>query len=132
MGAAWLKMIGTTEDPCPEVYAKAYADFAKRPRRVKSGDGMILYAVGGRKCVFAHAEVASNVYASGRKRWPYRVDLRYKVNLPLSSGVHISAVSTPRRDLLKSVRQASYVELAREEYSQAVNRLRAASGSPRT
>lgn len=132
MSAAWLKMIGTTEDPCPEVYDKAYADFAKRPRQVTVGDRMILYAVGGRKCVFADAEVVSEIYRSGRRRWPFRVNLRYSVNLPVSSGVHIEKVSTPRRELLKSVRQASYVKLAPEEYSRAVSRLRAASRSSGT
>ena len=25
MNAAWLKLIGTTEDPCPEVYERTYA-----------------------------------------------------------------------------------------------------------
>ena len=129
MNAAWLKLIGTTEDPCPEVYERTYADFAKKPRHVTLGDRMILYAVGGRKCVFADAEVTSEIYGSGRRRWPYRVDLRYSVNLPISSGVHIDKVSTPRRDLLKSVRQASYVKLAPEEYNRAVNRLRAAPRS---
>ena len=82
MSAAWLKLIGTTEDPCQEVYDEAYADFAKRPRQVTVGDRMILYAVGGRKCVFADAQVTSEIYRSGRRRWPYRVNLRYSINLP--------------------------------------------------
>jgi len=42
MSASWLKMIGTTESPCPESYTRSYTDFARRPRRIRSGDRMAL------------------------------------------------------------------------------------------
>jgi hypothetical protein len=90
---------------------------------------MVLYAVGGSKRVFAAAQVTSEVYDSGQKRWPYRVDIRYMVNVPVSSGVHIEKVSSPERDLLRSVRRASYFELRPEEYERAATKLRAASKS---
>ena len=44
--SAWLKMIGTTESPCPDVYELGYADFAREPRDVHVGDELVLYAVG--------------------------------------------------------------------------------------
>lgn len=129
MSAYWLKMIGTTESPCLESYTRNYADFARRPRRIHSGDWMVLYAVGGRKCVFAVVEVTSAVYDSRQKRHPYRMDIRHIVNVPISSGVHIDRVSSPKRDLLRSIRRASYVELRSEEYERAATKLREASKS---
>jgi hypothetical protein len=86
---------------------------------------MVLYAVRSRR-IFALAEVTSEVYDTGDAEWPFRVDIEYSVNLPVSSGVPFAEVSTPERDLLLSVRQASYVELTPEEYERAAARLREA------
>jgi hypothetical protein len=119
-------MIGMTEEPCPENYERDYVDYARRPRRVQQGDHMVLYAVGGSKRVFALAEVTSPVYNSGRERFPYRTDISYLINLPSSAGVHIDEISTPQRDLLKSLLRASYIELNQKEYEKAVSKLRKA------
>lgn len=89
---------------------------------------MVLYAVGSRR-VFALAELTSDVYSSGDADWPYRVDIRYSVNLPVASGVPLNEVSTPERDLLLSVRQAAYVELSPQEYERVAAGLREASES---
>jgi len=126
--STWLKMIGTTGKPCPEPYTKNYVGFPRRPRHIHSGDHMILYAVGGRKRVFAIAEVTSEVYKAGgnageNARWPYRVDINYLVNMPASDGVHIKEVSTPERELLRSVRRQSYLRLRPEEYKRATTKL---------
>jgi hypothetical protein len=130
MSECWLKMIGTTEGPCPEHYTVTYADFARRPRRIRPGDRMVLYAVGRRKQVFALAQVTSEVYASGWERWPYRLDINYSLNLPVSSGVNIEQVNTSKRDLLRPIRrQASYFELDPDEYERAARKLREASES---
>ena len=56
-----------------------------------------------------------------------------KQDLPVSSGVHITEVSTPRRDLRQSVQRQSHLELDAEEYERAASRLRrrqSASTSP--
>ena len=90
---------------------------------------MVLYAVGGSKRVFALAQVTSEVYNSGNERWPYRMDVSYSVNLPVRLGVHIDEVSTAERDLLRSLRQASYLELSPEEYERAETKLQNASKS---
>ena len=129
MSACWLKMIGTTENPCRESYTRKYADFARRPRRIHPGDRMVLYAVGGHKCVFAIVEVTSAVYDSRQKRHPYRVDIRYMVNVPVPAGVHIDKVSSPKRSLLLSIPRASYFELRPEEYERAATKLRQVSES---
>jgi hypothetical protein len=85
---------------------------------------MVLYAVGGSKRVFALAEVKGEVYDTGDQGWPYRVDVSYLVNLPVSSGVHIDEVSTTERDLLCAIRRASHIELRPEEYQRADTKLR--------
>jgi hypothetical protein len=57
------------------------------------------------------------------------VDVRYSVNVPASEGVHINEVSTPERDLLRSVGRQSYIRLSPEEYERAAAKLREKAGS---
>jgi hypothetical protein len=47
MSAFWLKLIGTSEGQCEVGYQRSYVDFARRPRQIRPGDRMILYACGG-------------------------------------------------------------------------------------
>jgi mRNA-degrading endonuclease RelE of RelBE toxin-antitoxin system len=130
MSTFWLKMIAMVERPLSGSYAREYVDFARRPRRIHPGDHMILYAVGGSKRVFALAEVTSEVYDGGNeKRYPYRADVRYDINLPVSGGVHIDEVSTAGRDLARSIRRASYIELSPEEYERAATNLQESASS---
>jgi hypothetical protein len=128
MSRFWLKVLGSDEIPCPESYTLDYVDFARRPRRMRIGDRLVLYAAGGSKRIFGLAEVTSGIRESGRERWPYRMGISYSVKLPVSSGVQLAEVNTGHRDLLLSVRQASYIELSSEEYEKAASKLQAASG----
>jgi hypothetical protein len=73
MSRSWLKLIGTTERPCPECYESCHADSRRRMHRIRPGDRMVLYAVGRGKRVFALATVSRAAYDSGRADWPYRV-----------------------------------------------------------
>lgn len=118
----FLKTIGSGKNPCPEPYIKPYADFSHYPRQVKPGDHLVLYAAGGRKCVFAIAEVASEVKASEFKDWPYRVDINYLVRLHPANGVPIDEVSIDR-DLARSIGQHTYIILRPEEYERAKAKL---------
>ena len=52
MSRSWLKLIGTTERPCPECYESCHADSRRRMHRIRPGDRMVLYAVGRGKRVF--------------------------------------------------------------------------------
>jgi hypothetical protein len=89
---------------------------------------LVLYAVGGRKRVFALAQVTSEVYESREDRWPYRVNVSYTVNLAPSSGVPIHEINTPERDLLKSIARRSYIKLMPEEYELVETKLRSVNG----
>jgi hypothetical protein len=135
MSETWLKLIGTSEKPCREIYDKTYADFSKRyrPRDVHRGDRMVLYAAGGSKRIFALAEVMSEVYDitsetndnSERETYPYRVNIKYIFWVPVSAGVHIDEITTPRRNLPKAIRR-SYLKLKPEEFSLAESKLQKA------
>jgi alpha-D-ribose 1-methylphosphonate 5-phosphate C-P lyase len=122
----FLKTIGSGRNPCPEPYARPYADFSHNPRQVKPGDHLVLYAAGGRKCVFAIAEVTSEVKASEFDDWPYRVDLNYLVRLHPADGVPIDEVSIDR-DLSRSIGQHTYIVLHSEEYERARAKLEEAA-----
>jgi hypothetical protein len=122
MSKAWLKPIGTDEDHCPDSYNVTNVDFsaARRPVGIRPGHRVVLYAV-GKSRVFAIAEVTSEIYASGRERFPYRRDIRYLLNLPVLSGVLIDQVNTPERDLRGLIRFGnSYFKLKPAEYKRAV------------
>ena len=129
MRTAWLKVIGESEHP-RERYNEAFVGFPKRqrPRGIHVGDHMVLYAVGGSKSVFALAEVTSEVYErSEYPQWPHSVNIHYLANLPVSDGVHINHISTPKRDLLRAVKaRKSYLKLTPDEYNRAVNKLKLA------
>ena len=95
MSKSWLKMIYSSQPPCPEYYTRSYVHFRKcKPRSIHLGDLMVLYACGGSKRLFALAEVTSEVYENGETDWPYQVEIKYIVNLPISSGVPIKRVNT--------------------------------------
>lgn len=130
MSKAWLKMIGTTEKPCPDSWTHNYVHFRKdKPCGIHPGDHMVLYAVGRKKRMFALAEVTSDVYDNGQEEWCYQMDVKYAVNLPVKSGVSIDQIST-KRDLVGPIQWgSSYIEIEPEEYDQAVTLLSAASAT---
>jgi hypothetical protein len=125
MSDFWLKPIGDTKNPWRTRYDWDHVDFATRPS-VRRGDQMVLYAVGGLKRVFALVEVTSHVRDSGRRRWPYRVDIRYvdNVNVLPTDGVPIDQVSS-RSNLMGQIQHgSSCIALQPEEYERAATLLR--------
>jgi hypothetical protein len=132
MSENWLKLIGSSKNPCPEHYQKLYVDFSKskRPRHIHPGDKAVLYAAGGSKRLFALAEVKSEVYdivpggydSQDYETYPYRVDIEYIERVPVSAGIHIDEITTPRRKLLSAV-QGSYLRLHPEEFHLAESKL---------
>ena len=93
----------------------------------KLGDQLVLYAAGGRKCVFAIAEVISEIKASEFDDWPYRVDINYLMRLHPADGVPIDEVSSGR-DLARSIGQHTYIVLQPEEYERARAKMEEATG----
>ena len=123
----WLKLIGNHDRECPMDYAFThdYVHFRKRrPRSIRPGDRMVLYAVGGSKRVFALAEVTSEVKCSGQADWPFQVDIEYSVRLLVPSGVLITELDVPGgRNLLDAIRRRSYLRLTPQEYARAESKL---------
>lgn len=118
--AAFLKLIGTAKVPAPEPYLQIYADFSpsRNPAgRISIGDHLLLYAAGGRKCVFATARVTSPVVPSGDSQYPHRLNIEYEIRLSPAEGVPLYKVDVGR-DLQARIR-ASYFTLFQPEYDQA-------------
>jgi RNA polymerase sigma factor (sigma-70 family) len=111
MSESWLKIIGTSDKPCPETWTKNHVHFRKdKPSGIRSGDRIVLYAVARQKQIFALAEVTSDVYEIGQPEWRYQMDVNYSVNLPVQSGVSIDRITG--RDLVGPIIWgSSYVEL---------------------
>jgi hypothetical protein len=134
MTTNWLKAIGTVELPWPDrpYDDRGYVEFrGKKPRQIHRADRMVLYAVGGSKCVFALVEVTSEVEDSGQEAWPYLVKIRTVMNLRPSCGVSIDKIRH-ERDLLRAVRaQHSYIKLTPKEYEVAEAQLRQAEAQLR-
>ncbi|MDT7806410.1 MAG: hypothetical protein QOJ70_223 [Acidobacteriota bacterium] len=136
MSEHWLKLIGSSKNPCPEHYSKPYVDFSKskRPRHVHPGDRVVLYAAGGSKRLFALAKVTSEVYDitsetidnKDYETYPYRVNIEYIFRVPVSAGIHIEEITTPQRNLLSAV-QGSYLRLKPEEFNLAKSNLQEAA-----
>ena len=128
MSKYWLKMIGTAESRCPDVWTENHVYFRKaKPTTIHAGDRMILYAVGRRKRVFAVAVVTSEAYENSHTQWRYQMNVDYVINLPVKSGVSIDSIHT-ERNLVGSIQHgSSYIELLPQEYEQAEALLRAAA-----
>lgn len=132
----WLKLIGCSERPITGhpfygSYTEDCVGFRKgRKPKVRMGDQLFLYASGGSKRIFALAEAVSdpepnvnyNPEEKGSCQW--NVNVRYLINLPVDSGIHIDQVSTSQRNLTVSVRQQSHVELLPEEYQIALSKMK--------
>lgn len=136
----WLKILGHQgrNQPLTE-WKHDYVDLVTKRKdtkpSIKKGDKMVLYAVSGPNNMFALAVVTSEVRKSGNKgedgRWPYRVSVQYEVeasqpvNVAVADGVYLSIANViGGRDLLRSVRQNSYVRLDENEYERASRALR--------
>jgi hypothetical protein len=130
MNRFWLKLIGTSGQPCAENYEQTSVTSRLSMSGIHSGDHMILYAVGSGGRVLALARVMSEAYSSGDPDWPNQVDIEYLVRLPVSHGVSIHDINTPEQDLAGPIQWGrSDIELRPEVYEQAAALLQAAASS---
>jgi hypothetical protein len=99
--AYFLKLLGLTEEGLPEVWWDDRRElctgvfFSRRPQKIRPGDRLIYYAVGGSKRVVAVAEVtddASQEFESPpdwpperRKRFSWRMPVRLLAQCPAGS-----------------------------------------------
>jgi hypothetical protein len=131
----WLKLIGSGKKPITEYpfygnYNLDYVGFRKANRpSVRMGDHLFLYAAGGSKRIFALAEAVGDPEhdpkydprEEGGCRW--KLNVRYLINLPVDSGVHIDEITTPKRLLTESVQTKSHIKLHPEEWELAYKKL---------
>lgn len=132
---SWLKLIGCSQKPITE--SPFYGDYkdptigfrkAKRPG-IRKGDHLFLYAPGGSKRIFALAEAISDPEKNidydpqeyGSCQW--NITVRYLINLPVDSGIHIDEVNI-ERTLTRSIQRQSHIKLLPEEYKLAFGKLR--------
>jgi hypothetical protein len=124
---AWLKAIGAQGDPADEMWwnqrgRDQWIDFPYRPKSVRPGDLMVIYAAGTGKLVGV-ARAISDWYEGGnQKRWPYRMNVELLARLPVSQGVDLNSVASDR-ELGKSIRQKSHVRLKDTEAESALSAL---------
>ncbi len=131
----WLKLIGSNKEPITEhpfygKYDETQVGFRKNKRpSIHSGDQIFLYAPGGSMSIFTLAEVISdpeinpqyNPEEEGSCYW--NINVRYLINLPVSSGIHLNEITTEQRDLSKSIQQQSHIRLLPEELDLAYSKL---------
>ena len=137
----WLKLIGSADKPLTEppnngIWAKDYVGFRKtRTPGIRNGDHLFLYAPGGSRSIFALAEAVTdplhdtnyNPREDGSCRW--KVQVKYLVNLPVTSGITIDEITLPIRNLPRSVRQQSNIKLFPEESTIAYSKLKERAAS---
>ena len=132
----WLKLIGSTDKPITEdpyygKYDETYVGFRKATKpSIRSGDILFLYAPGGSKRIFALTQATSDPKPNpkfdpqkeGNCFW--NVNVRYLINLPVDSGIHIDEIGTNKRNLSKSIQRQSHIRLLPEENELADSKLR--------
>ena len=122
--AVWLKAFGAQGSPIDEVWWKEndpdhLVDFPFRPKSIKVGDLLVLYAAGTGKLVGV-ARVTDRWFRADRyERWPWAIPAEILVAKTLSDGVPLDLLSG-ERVIGKSIRQKSHVRLSPDEAAKAL------------
>jgi hypothetical protein len=120
----WLKAIGAQGMPAEEIWwdernRDQGVDFPYRPRSVKPGDLLVIYAAGRGRLV-GILEVTSDWYEGGKsERWRYRMDTAVRAARPISDGIPLETLND-EREIGKSIRQKSHIRLTEAEASRAL------------
>lgn len=130
MRSYWLKVVGAGAKPIEDDW-KAHRKLLERkvmfpaqPRRIKTGDAIVLYAASWR-VIFAIGEVTTMPYRAPHvdPEYPWLVDVIWEEESTLPfvhHGVPLSSIGVDG----KSVRQQSHIALSEEEYRAATRALR--------
>jgi hypothetical protein len=122
--SVWLKSIGVSDSQVAEEWwaeadNETGLDFPFRPRSIKAGDLLVVYASGTGNVVGV-VETISEWYPGGkRSRWPYRMNSKILAQMPVSKGVPLATLSD-EREITKSIRQKSHIRLSSSEASTAL------------
>jgi len=139
----WLKLIGSSDQPLTDpphngIWAKDYVGFRKAVQPgIRKGDHLFLYAPGGSRRIFALAEAVTdplhdktfNPHEVGS--CPWKIQVWYLVNLPVTLGITIDDIGSPTRELTRSIRQQSHIKLLPEESQSAYKKLKDRAASIR-
>jgi hypothetical protein len=116
----WLKAIGAQGLPADEVWwdernRDTGIDFPYRPKSVKQGDLLVVYAAGTGKVVGVMKITGDRWSEAGRnERWPYRMEARVLAAVPVSEGFALNLLDVERK-IGKSIRQKSHIRLSDAE-----------------
>jgi hypothetical protein len=131
--ATWLKLVGATDDPMPDVWLTSRTDlreevgFSKKAN-VDVGEDLVLYAIPQRKIIGLAKVVSHPQPSDDHERWPWRS----KIKLTLAIADYARAPDLDEiseagdRDLSKSVQRQSHIELTWDEFARARDLLKAA------
>jgi hypothetical protein len=125
--SVWLKAIGSKDSPIDEIWWEdrervLIIDFPNRPKSVKPGDLLVVYAA-GKGVIVGILEVTDKYYrADNYERWPWALKTKRLVAKPLSEGASLEVLDD-ERPIGKSIRQKSHIKLSRGEAAKALDAL---------
>ncbi len=121
----WLKAIGAQGFHADEQWwderdRNSGVDFPFRPRSIKPGDLLVVYAAGTGNLVGV-MEVTGDWYEANRyARWPYRMDTTILAARKVSQGLPLDMLNS-EREIGKSIRQKSHIRLSVGEAQRALD-----------
>ena len=122
----WLKLLGSSEHGMAETIVPQVLRLVRFPKRpsIRVGDKIVLYVLGF-DGVFGIVEVFTPVRpGDGDNPWDkWFLDVREVMSLPYAESPSIDALSVAGRDLRRSIREHSHIQLRDSEYREAVELL---------
>lgn len=125
--AIWLKLVGAVDHPMPDPWLAGRRElrdevgFTKRAA-VDIGEELVMYAIPQRR-IIGIAEVGSHPIKgtkTGEERWPWRSKIAWKIAIAdYDRCPTLVDITTPERDLRKSVQRQSHISLSWGEYERA-------------
>ncbi len=136
MPSYWLKLVGMGKSGKPiqddwRNYKKGLLErvvmFPKNPKEASAGDGIVLYAAGYPRVIFAAGKLKSYPYAAGEggPDYPVLVDVEWDEDATLPFvryGVPLSEIGVDGKRLIRR----SHIALTEDEFRAAVRALRRA------
>jgi len=121
----WLKTIGAQDARSAEIWWDERnrddgVDFPYRPKGIRRGDLLVVYASGTGKVVGVMEVTGDTWYKANRHpRWPYRLDTTIPKARAISEGEPLDSLSDERQ-IGKSIRQKSHIRLSDTESARAL------------